>query len=201
MAENNNSSETMKSKRKKELLDLMEQVKEEILRIKANEEELGKEEAQKKILELLEAVKLLKEEIRKVEEEIEEKIEKEAKVEEEGVEKKGIIDIHKYRKAWLLVVLTFGIGDIATTYLAFQGNATEGNPILRPLLEAAFWLIIPFKILIIILIFFVSWYFVWAFEKDGNPSHERIAFAIVYIMTIVGIVLMISNIYTYFHYK
>lgn len=221
----NSDSDSASIERKEKLLDLMEKVKSEIFRIKENEAEIGEVESRKKILELLEAVKMLKEEIKIVdhgmaesEVVVERKVEKkEKKVKEKSIkrfskEKKevkktverdvvGEINVNKYRMAWVFVLLTFGIGDIASTWLAFQGNATEGNPFLAPLLEANFWLIIPFKILIIILIFFVSYYFVWAYENDGEPSHERIAFTIAHLLIIVGIGLSLYNVYIWYTWK
>lgn len=229
------NKEDNQSNKREELFKKMDDLKREILHVKANEEELGEVETKKRILELLQEVKSLKLDIQNLDNEevvetteiIREKIvdkdgkEKEVRKEiitekkEEGISSRtkekevvvkekvieGEFHVDKYRRAWIGVILTFGLGDIFTTWLAFQGNATEGNPFLAPILEANFWLIIPFKILVIILIFFISWYFVWEYENDSDPSHERVAFSIAYIMIVVGIILSIYNIGVWYTYK
>ncbi len=50
-------------------------------------------------------------------------------------------------RSWLAAIATFGVGDVATTWIALEAGAVEGHPLAAPLIHGlGAWMAIPIKL-------------------------------------------------------
>ena len=93
--------------------------------------------------------------------------------------------IWQFDLLWLLAILTYGVGDLVTSNMAFSAGATELNPVLYPLINNSIWSFIQFKAIIIISLMAIS---TWLITIDSDAR-------IVPLFTIaVGLFLIGNNI-------
>jgi|GEM_PF-3222289 len=87
---------------------------------------------------------------------------------------------------WIGAVLSYGAGDVLSSYLAFgKAWVVEGNPVLNYLLGGNIYAFIPFKIAILLSLFLISYYYLQSkFASIFIPS----------MLILVGIVISIKNI-------
>lgn len=86
---------------------------------------------------------------------------------------------------WIGAVLSYGAGDVLSSYLAFgKAWVVEGNPVLNYLLGGNIYAFIPFKIAILLSLFLISYYYLQSkFASIFIPS----------MLILIGIVISIKN--------
>lgn len=101
---------------------------------------------------------------------------------EGAVEVEEELPNHYFRALWIVAILTYGVGDLLTTYMALRAGLVELNPIMA--FFGNFVSMFFFKIATLIAVFLVSWVF---------RHHKSFYYSVPIITAVVGAILTINN--------
>ena len=90
-----------------------------------------------------------------------------------------------FDRAWLLAFLSYGIGDVAASYIAFRQAGFFGDPLIRLLFDDNFYPVIPFKITVLLSALVLSYFLL---EKKITSLFIPV------FLSIAGIVFIVINI-------
>jgi hypothetical protein len=99
-----------------------------------------------------------------------------------GMEVEEELPNHYFRALWVVAILTYGVGDLLTTYLALRAGLTELNPIMS--FFGNYVSMFFFKVATLIAVFLVSWAF---------RHHKGFYYSVPIITAVVGVILTVNN--------
>jgi hypothetical protein len=99
-----------------------------------------------------------------------------------GMEVEEELPNHYFRALWVVAILTYGVGDLLTTYLALRAGLTELNPIMS--FFGNYVSMFFFKVATLIAVFLVSWVF---------RHHKGFYYSVPIITAVVGGILTVNN--------